>query len=89
MDAIDKAFQQSPNETSTAGDGEKPRWMIRLLISVLLSAVLLLVVKPQGILDVNYDAKSNACKITVNTTQFIYYMLPTTVVCYLLVMKYY
>jgi hypothetical protein len=88
MDAIDKAFQQT-DSNSTASNGEKPRWMIRLFISILLAVVLLLVVKPQGILDIKYDAKTNACKITTNTTQFLYYSLPTTIVCYFLVMKYY
>ena len=93
MDAIDKAFQQNSNgnggSSTTTTDGEKPRWVIRLFISLLLAVILLLVVKPQGILDVNYDAKGGVCKVSINTTQFLYYTLPTTVVCYLIVMKYY
>ena len=69
--------------------GKIPKWGIRLGISLIISIVLTVLLKPKFVTEVNYDPKTGQCQLKIKVPKVILGSLIATPIIYFLLQKYY
>lgn len=78
----------SNNRSSNSqGKSKFPRWLVRAVISFVVSVLLLFLLKPKIVTVCEYDSKSNECKTHVKFSKFLFASVVSTAVLYFVVVK--
>jgi len=83
MDQIDAAFKEEETHTKC------PKWMIRVAIALVFSAIIMYALKPKATQILKYNAKAMKCEMHTDTRMMGQFILCCAVPMFFIVRKYY
>ncbi len=83
------SFKDIDAQFDNAKIGKIPKWGIRLGISLVISIVLIVLLKPKFVMEVKYDPKTGQCQLKTKVSKVILASAIATPLVYFLLQKYY